>query len=134
MIDFFGVKRQYDFLRDEILDATDTVYRSGQVLDGDQTTLFEMSMARLCDRTHAVSVNSGTQALIFALQARDPDRKPKGTLIPAVSFVATLNATQAINEYTAVCDVDFAGLIDFHSGQLGWMEKKVNNHIRLVRG
>jgi dTDP-4-amino-4,6-dideoxygalactose transaminase len=49
---------------------------------------------------------------MFALQGRDPDRKPKGTLIPAISFVATLNATEMLGEYTALCDVDFAGLID----------------------
>lgn len=115
MIEFFGVKRQYENLRDEILEATDEVYRGGQVLDGAYTQIFENSIARRCDRRHAISVNSGTNALVYALQARDPNRKPKGTLIPAISFVATLNATQAVDEYTAVCDVDFAGLIDLQS-------------------
>lgn len=115
MIDFFGVKRQYAMLRDEILDATDEVYASGQVLDGVNTQLFEIMMARRCDRKHAIAVNSGTQALIFALQARDPNRSRSGILIPAVSFVATLNATQMVEEYTAVCDVDFAGLINLSS-------------------
>lgn len=115
MIDFFGVKRQYATLRDEILDATDDVYSSGQVLDGVNTQLFENMIARRCDRKHAISVNSGTQALIFALQAREPKRPRSGILIPAISFVATVNATQMVEEYTAVCDVDFAGLIDLSS-------------------
>ena len=72
-------------------------------------------MAKRCNRAHAISVNSGTQALIFALQVRDPDRKPKGTLIPAISFVATLNATQMVEEYTALCDVNYAGLMDLNT-------------------
>jgi dTDP-4-amino-4,6-dideoxygalactose transaminase len=112
MIAFFGVKRQYAELRDEILHVTDEVYSSGQVLDGVHTQLFENAIARRCDRKHAISVNSGTQALIFALQARNPKSKPKGILIPAISFVATLNATQMLEDFTAVCDVDFNGLID----------------------
>ena len=115
MIDFFGVKRQYANLRDEILDATDDVYSSGQVLDGVYTQMFENMIARRCDRKHAISVNSGTQALIFALQARNPNRLRSGILIPSISFVATINATQMVEEYTAVCDVDFAGLIDLNS-------------------
>ena len=115
MIDFFGVKRQYQTLRDEILDASDAVYLSGQVLDGEYTARFESAIARKCNRKHAISVNSGTNALIFALQARDEQRKVKGTLIPAISFVATLNATQMVDEYTAFCDVDFAGLLDLSS-------------------
>jgi dTDP-4-amino-4,6-dideoxygalactose transaminase len=112
MIDFFGVKRQYQNLRDEILDATDAVYLSGQVLDGEYTSRFESAIARRCDRKHAISVNSGTSALIFALQARNPNNDPRGILIPAISFVATLNATQMVDDYTAICDVDFAGLMD----------------------
>jgi len=115
MIDFFGVKRQYDNLHDEILDATDYVYRSGQVLDGDNTKMFEAAVAKRCNRDYAITVNSGTIGLLFALQCRDPNREIKGTLIPAVSFVATLNATQMIEEYTAVCDVNTAGLIDLES-------------------
>jgi hypothetical protein len=39
-IPFFGVDRQYNTLREEILDATDLVYASGQVLDGPRTKLF----------------------------------------------------------------------------------------------
>ena len=33
MIPFFGIKRQYLELRDEMLDAADAVYLSGTVLD-----------------------------------------------------------------------------------------------------
>jgi dTDP-4-amino-4,6-dideoxygalactose transaminase len=117
MIDFFGVKRQYKNLRDEILDATDEVYSTGILLDGAYTQMFENAIARRCDRKHAISVNSGTTGLMFALQAREPNepKQSRGILIPAISFVATLNATQMVDVYTAICDVDFTGLIDLQS-------------------
>ena len=43
-IPFFGVDRQYQTLREEILDATDQVYASGQVLDGPYTKQFERTI------------------------------------------------------------------------------------------
>jgi len=115
MIEFFGVKRQYQNLRDEILDATDAVYLNGQVLDGEYTTRFEASIARRCNRKHAISINSCTTGLMFALQAREPKPVHMGALIPAISFVATLNVTQMLDIYTALCDVDMAGLMDLQS-------------------
>ena len=57
MIPFFGIKRQYLELRDEMLDAADAVYLSGTVLDGEHTARFERAIAQLCDRKHAISVN-----------------------------------------------------------------------------
>ena len=69
-IPFFGISRQYRDLKEEILDVTDTVYRSGQVLDGAYTRAFEQAMARRCDRKFAVAVNSGTTGLILTLDRK----------------------------------------------------------------
>ena len=68
VIPFFGVARQYANLRAELLDVIDSVYSSGQVLDGHYTKEFERQMAKRCHRRYAVAVNSGTQALVFAQQ------------------------------------------------------------------
>ena len=65
-VPFNGITRQYKEIRDEILDASDRAYRSGQVLDGPYTQMFERHIANRCQRQYAVAVNSGTQALIFA--------------------------------------------------------------------
>ena len=69
IIPFFGIRRQYALHREELLTAIDDVYRSGQVLDGMYTMRFEEAIARRCDRAYAIAVNSGTQALKFALEA-----------------------------------------------------------------
>lgn len=112
-IPFFGVDRQYANLREEILSVTDAVYRSGWVLDGENTLDFEQAIERLTERKYAITVNSGTQALVFALRSIKDNRNK--VLIPAVSFVATLNAVLEAGFDPVFCDVDpWTGLIDFN--------------------
>jgi dTDP-4-amino-4,6-dideoxygalactose transaminase len=108
-IPFFGLKRQYANIREEILGAIDRVYRSGQVLDGHETQYLEHSIAQQCGRQFAVAVNSGTQALIFAQQALNIHGK---VLIPTQSFIATLNSVILANNYPRFIDVDSNGLMD----------------------
>jgi len=112
-IPFFGIDRQYANLREEVLSVTDTVYTSGRVLDGEYTNQFEKTIAKMTERKYAISVNSGTQALIFALRSIKSSRNK--VLIPAVSFVATLNAVIEAGFDPVFCDVDSTtGLIDFN--------------------
>ena len=93
LIPYFGVARQYLNLKEELMDAIDHVYKSGQVLDGPVTEQFEMRMRMLANRKYAIAVNSCTQALIFSLKYYQSCRStPARVLIPSVSFVATINA------------------------------------------
>jgi dTDP-4-amino-4,6-dideoxygalactose transaminase len=126
VIPFFGLDRQYKILREEILDTTDRVYSSGKVLDGHYTKEFERQIAYKCQRSYAITVNSGTQGLIFAQQAvmRKP---PYSVLIPTVSFAATINSV-LMNAFTPVfCDIDYKGLID-----LGSLEYQLDDNIGAV--
>ena len=59
MIKFHGLDRQYQNLKEEILQQTDQVYKTGQVLDGYYTEKFERLMAFRCGRQYAITVNSG---------------------------------------------------------------------------
>ena len=112
-IPFFGLTRQYQNLREEILASTDAVYTSGQVLDGDNTTLFENLIAGRCHREYAVAVNSCTQGLIFAMMAGvSADGK---VLIPNLSFVATVNSVLLAGHDPVICDTDTSALIDLDS-------------------
>lgn len=115
MIPFFGVDRQYKTIREEILDVTDAVYSTGQVLDGQYTKTFEQTIAKMTERKYAVAVNSCTQALVFALRAVDYYslfHKHK-VLIPSQSFAATVNVVFEAGFEPVFCDVDpITGLID----------------------
>ena len=118
-IPFYGVDRQYTNIREEILDVTDQVYSSGKVLDNQYTRKFEQVIAKMTERRYACSVGSCTQALIFSLRTlhvrvgsfTDRDK----VLIPAQSFVATLNAVVEAGFDPVFCDVDpITGLIDLN--------------------
>ena len=111
-IPFFGIQRQYNSLRDELLHAADGVWTSGNVLDGPYTDRFEKVIAQRCQRQYAVAVNSGTQALIFAQQATQVKGR---VMIPAVSFVATLNSVLMANNEPVFCDVDESALLDLET-------------------
>jgi dTDP-4-amino-4,6-dideoxygalactose transaminase len=90
LIPFFGIDRQYLTIRDELLNASDEVYRTGQVLGGQQTFNFELAIAERCQRRYAVAVGSCTQGLIFSLMA-GPKAGEK-VMIPTISFAATINS------------------------------------------
>jgi dTDP-4-amino-4,6-dideoxygalactose transaminase len=116
MIKFFGLDRQYKTLQQEILDVTDQVLKTGQVLDGYYTEKFERSMAARCHRTYAISVNSCSQALIFAQSFLKTKKDiPSKTIIPSLSFIATLNSVVLAGNTPVFCDTDDQGLIDLDS-------------------
>lgn len=108
-IPFFGVQRQYLQHKEELLEAIDRVLSSGQVLDGPYTNFFERKIAARCHRRHAIAVNSCTQGLIFALGASDTRNK---ILVPAISYVATVNSTLMAGCEPKFVDVDDRGLLD----------------------
>lgn len=113
MIKFHGLDRQYQNLKEEILEQTNEVYKTGQVLDGYYTEKFERSIALRCNRKYAISVNSGTQALIFAqLYLQNQVGGKNKIIIPGISFVATLNSLLLSGNEPVYCDVDSQGLID----------------------
>ena len=112
IIPFFGIKRQYQNLREELLHITDQVYSSGKVLDGEYTQRFEQLIATRCNRRFAIAVNSCTQGLLFALQTLYP---PGLVLIPTLSFAATLNTVLLTEHVPAFVDVDYQGLMDLNN-------------------
>ena len=111
-IPFTDLPRQYATIRQEILDAQDKVYSSGRVVDGENTVKFEAEIAKRCNRKYAVAVNSCTQALVFANLMTE--RENPCVVMPAYSFIATLNSVLMANRYPKFIDVDNQGLIDLN--------------------
>lgn len=112
-IPFFGLTRQYSNHREEILDAVNTVYSGGQVLDGPHVEKFEEQIAGRCHREFAVAVNSCTQGLILAQQALGI--KNQQVIIPTVSFAATVNSVTMSDNVPVYCDVDQHGMLDLET-------------------
>ena len=123
-IPFFGVERQYKELREEIMDAVDEVYLTGQVLDGPNTATFERAVADRCGRAFAVAVNSCTQGLIFAQQVCLPAESK--VLIPTLSFAATLNSVLYSGHTPVYCDTDQNSLLDLETMDMALKGAGVN--------
>lgn len=115
-IQFFGLDRQYKNLRDELLDATDVVLRTGVWMNGSYTGAFETWLANKTKTNFAVTVHSGTQALeIMAKWAKEPHDslwqiKPVARL-PNITYVATLNAFLNAGYEIELVDTDKNGLM-----------------------
>lgn len=111
-IPFFGLKRQYNTIQKEILDVTDEVLRSGDLMGGNYTSEFESWIARKNNSEYAVTCHSGTQALeIIASYYKRPYDRPR-VLIPAMTYVASANAFMRTGWNVHLIDTDYYGSMD----------------------
>jgi len=113
-IPFVGLRKQYNLLRDQVLNATDDVLRSGQLMNGNYTAEFEHWLARRNQVSYAITCHSGTQALeIIAAYYRTSLANPQPrVLMPSFSYVATANAFVKAGWDLHFVDTDAYGIID----------------------
>jgi hypothetical protein len=113
-IPFTGLKKQYNNLRTEILDATDEVLRSGQLMQGNYTAEFENWLAKKNHCKYAVTCHSGSQALeiIAEFYRAQTSVNPPKAVVPAVTYVATANAFIRAGWDVYIADTDKYGLLD----------------------
>jgi dTDP-4-amino-4,6-dideoxygalactose transaminase len=111
-IPHFGLKRQYQNLRDELLDATDRALKDGQLVNGHYTRSFEDWLKYRTGTKYAVTVHSGTQALEIIARYKFINHKgSKPTVtIPNISYPATLNAFLTTDWNVKLCDTDKYGI------------------------
>lgn len=65
----WGYLREYERERDDILDAVDTVFRSGRLVLGNSVKKFEQEFAAYHGVSHCVGVDNGTNAIVLGLRA-----------------------------------------------------------------
>ena len=112
-IAFTGLKKQYSNLRTEILDATDEVLRSGQLMNGNYTVEFEHWLAKKNHSKYAITCHSGTQALeVLASYYKEHMPVPPRVLIPSMTYCATANAFIRAGWLVHLIDTDYHGMID----------------------
>jgi dTDP-4-amino-4,6-dideoxygalactose transaminase len=118
-IPFIGLRKQYHNLRQEILDVTDEVLRSGQIMDGNYTVEFEDWLAKKNHQKYAVTCHSGTQALeIMAGWYRSLYQETPCVLIPTLTYPATVNAFVSAGWEIQLADTDDHGIIDIEHADL----------------
>lgn len=116
MIPHFGLKRQYLNLKKELLDATNNVLGSGELVGGHYTRAFEEWLKYRTKTKYAVTVHSGTQALeIIARHALENHKElynvdGASIRVPNLTYPATLNAFLTTGWDVELVDVDRNGL------------------------
>lgn len=91
------------------LELVTEVIKSGVIFDGEYTRRFEEMVAAAHDRRLAIFMNSGTSALEVAVHALKRERGWQDgdeVLIPAITFVATVNPVIRLGLRPVFVDVD----------------------------
>ncbi|MFF0388119.1 DegT/DnrJ/EryC1/StrS family aminotransferase [Kitasatospora sp. NPDC004615] len=110
-VPFTGADREFDDIGHEMMAAIEKVFRSGRVMNGESVPRLEQSLAELSGRRHARVVNSGTDAVYFALVAAGIGPGDE-VLLGDISFVATLHAIVRTGATPVFVDVTDEGTID----------------------
>jgi dTDP-4-amino-4,6-dideoxygalactose transaminase len=113
-IPFTGLKKQYNTLRTEILDATDEVLRSGRLMSGNYTAEFENWLAKKNHSKYAVTCHSGSQALeiIAEYYRAQTSVNPPRVVVPTMTYVATANAFIRAGWEVYIADTNVYGILN----------------------
>jgi dTDP-4-amino-4,6-dideoxygalactose transaminase len=98
------ISHQITPLRAQILDAIASVADSRHFIGGPWVERFEGELARYVGAREAVSVNSGTDALLLALRALDIGPGDE-VIVPAFSFYASAEAVSLLGATPVFADI-----------------------------
>lgn len=103
-VPFVDIAAQHASIRNELLVAIGHVIDSGMYVLGQEVEEFERRFADLCGVRYAVGLNSGTDALIFALRALGVG--PGDEVITAAnSFIASAGCAALVGARPVLADV-----------------------------
>ena len=95
----------------EVRVGWEKVIASNRFVGGEEVEAFEREWAAYCGAEHAVGVGNGTDALTLALRALELGAGDE-VIVPANTFVATVEAIVLVGATPRFVDVDFdTGLI-----------------------
>lgn len=103
-IPYINLKTQHASLKSELLTAIGEVIDHGNFILGEQVAEFERQFAQMCSVRYAVGVNSGTDALIFALKAIGI-RSGDEVITAPNSFVASATCIRVLGARPVFVDV-----------------------------
>ncbi len=110
-IPYVDLGAQHAPIKEELLRAVSRVLEKGQFILGDEVREFERRFAQLCGVQYAVGVNSGTDALVFAL--RTLGIGPGDEVITvANSFISSVSSIICVGAKPIFVDVKEDYLID----------------------
>lgn len=105
MIKCHNVQEQASDLSELILEQWRRAMIAGDFVLGEEVTRFEAWMSQRCGGAYAVSVNSGTDALVLALRALGIGAGDE-VITCSNTFIATVGAILAVGARAILADVD----------------------------
>jgi len=103
-VPYVKLAAQWEQERDQLLPIIDKILASGSYVGGDSVEYFEAAVAEFCGTTHAVALNSGTDALVCALHALGITRGDE-VITPPNSFIASTAAVVHLGAIPVFVDV-----------------------------
>ncbi len=105
MIPIIDSKRQYATIQNDVEPAVLEVMKSGQYILGKNNKAFEEEMQKYLGVSHAICLNSGTDALHLALRALNIGRGDE-VITVAFTFVATTESVEIVGATPVFVDID----------------------------
>lgn len=103
-IPYVNIAAQHKPIKGILLSAIENVIDRGQFVLGDEVDEFESRFAELCGVRFAISVNSGTDALIFALRSLEIGPGDEVITVPN-SFIASTSCIILVGAKSVFVDV-----------------------------
>ncbi|MEN3008455.1 DegT/DnrJ/EryC1/StrS family aminotransferase [Pseudothermotoga sp.] len=104
-VPLFDMTRQYESLRDEILTAVDSVFKSGRLIMGENVEKFEEEIANYLGVKHAIGVANGSDALYIAVKSLGITHGDYVITTP-FTFFATVSCITRNNATPIFVDID----------------------------
>jgi dTDP-4-amino-4,6-dideoxygalactose transaminase len=104
-VPLLDLQAQYRPIRDEILAAMTRVADSQRFIMGPEIDALEQELAALLGIRHAITVSSGTDALLLALMALDIKAGDE-VITPTYSFFATAGCVSRLGARPVLVDID----------------------------
>lgn len=103
-IPYVDISAQWSEDREELLPKIDAMLSRGQHVGGEEIEQFEHAIAEFCRTTHAVAVNSGTDALVLGMRALGIGSGDE-VITPPNSFIASTSSIVQVGARPVFVDV-----------------------------
>ena len=104
-VPFLDLKAQYKQIEHEVVPAVTEAMENGMFIGGPNVEGFEEEFAAFCNTKYCIGVNSGTDALRFALMAAGVGPGDEVITVPN-TFIATTEAISQVGATPVFVDID----------------------------